>query len=79
MRILNFNSKTFAVGRTITTIKEYQQGNIHILIGDKGTIEKITVESFPDMGLFNLKIIHMDFGLQQLSMGEEVAERYFKV
>lgn len=79
MRVLNFKTRGFAVGRTITAIKEYKQGMLHITVGTKGVVEKITVESFPDLGLFNLRIIHMNFGLQQLSMGEEVAEGYFAV
>jgi len=47
-------------------------------VGDRGVIRDITVESFPDMGLFDIRIIHMDFGLHQLNMGESVAKRYVK-
>ena len=79
MKTLNFNSKGFAVGRTVTAFKEYKQGMTCIAIGDKGTIDKITIESFPDLGLFNLRIVHMNFGIQQVSIGEEPAKEFFTV
>ena len=78
MKILNFSNK-FAIGKHIIAVKEFKYGSIKISVGDKGTINKITIESFPDIGLFNLKILHMDFGNHQLSMGEEVAEGYFNI
>lgn len=79
MRTLNFNSKGFAVGKTVTAIKEYKQGIIHIAVGDKGKVEKIAVESFPDLLMFNLRIIYMKFEKAEIGMGESVAEEYFKV
>jgi hypothetical protein len=78
MRVINFTPK-FAVGKNIVTIKEFKDGFKHICVGDKGIVDKITIESFPDLNLYNLRILHMDFGNNQLSMGEEIAYKYFKV
>ena len=78
MKILNISSNKFKVGRSITCIKDYTNGSVRISVGDKGIIEKITIESFPDLSLFNIRILHMIFGTQELGMGEGVAIDYFK-
>ena len=79
MKTLNFNSRVFAVGRTVTAIKEYKQGTVQICVGDKGKVEDITIESFPDLFLFDIKIIHMRFGTGPVGMAEEIANEYFVV
>lgn len=78
IKILNFSNK-FAIGKRVVAIKEFKNGSLLISVGDEGIIDKVTIESFPDIGLFNLKILHIDFGNKHLSMGEEVAEGYFNI
>jgi len=78
MKILNINKK-FAIGKTVVAFKEFVSGSITISVGDQGVIKKITVESFPDLGLFNIRIVHMDFGKHEISMGDQVAEDYFNI
>ena len=78
MKILNI-SKGFAVGKTVVAIKEFVNGSITVSIGDQGIIKKITIESFPDLSLFSIKILHMDFGKYEISMGDQVAESYFNI
>jgi len=78
MKILNINKK-FTVGKTVVAIKEFTNGSVKIAIGDFGVIRKITIESFPDLGLFDIKILHMDFGKHELSMGDQIAEDYFNI
>lgn len=79
MRILNISSKRFAVGKTIIAVKKFINGSITISVGDRGVIKKITIESFPDLGLFNIRILHIDFGKHEVSMGDQIAEGYFDV
>lgn len=79
MRVLNFNTKKFSVGRKVVAIQPYAQGTINIHVGDTGVVEKITTESFPTMGLINLEIIHMLVGVYHVSMEVGIAKQYFKV
>lgn len=78
MKTLNIGKK-FAVGKKVIAIKEFINGSITVSVGDCGIIKQITTESFPDIGLFNLKILHMDFKKFEISMGKQVAEGYFNV
>jgi len=80
MKTLNISSlKRFAVGKTVIAIKEFVNGSITISVGDQGVIKKITIESFPDLGLFNIRVLHMDFGKHEVGMGDQIAEGYFNV
>ena len=78
MKTINFSNK-FAVGKFIVAIKDFTSGSIKVCTGDKGIINKITIESFPDIGLFSIRILYMDFKKYKLSMGEEVAKQYFNI
>jgi hypothetical protein len=78
MRVLNI-SKEFAVGKSIVAIKEFINGSVVISVGDQGVIEKITIESFPDFGLYNIRVLHMKFGEHELGLGEQLAESFFNV
>jgi hypothetical protein len=76
MKILNI-SKGFSTGKIIVAIKEFKNGSIDISVGDQGIVKKITIESFPDFGLFDVRILHMKFGKHELSIGEQIAKGYF--
>jgi hypothetical protein len=78
MKILNIDKK-FAVGRTVVAFKEFVSGSIIISIGDQGIVKEITIESFPDIGLFNIKIVHISFGKHEVSMGDQIAENHFNI
>lgn len=67
------------MGRKVVAIQPYSQGTIDIHVGDAGVVEKITIESFPTMGLINLEIIHMLVGVHPISMEVDIAKQYFKV
>ena len=78
MRVLNFHSK-FTLGSTIEVKKIYSGGAFTLDMGARGVVEKITIESLPQMGLFDLRIVHMKFGNHQLGMEEKIAREYFEV
>ena len=60
MKILNFNKlKRFSVGRTVIATHDYLAGKTKIPAGSEGIIEKVKVESFPDLGLFDLSLIRV--------------------
>lgn len=78
MITLNFRLK-FRVGSIIEVRKPYVNGTVSLPIGTQGIVKKITIESFPDMGLFDLKIVHMMFGKQGVSMEESIAKEFFNI
>ena len=76
MKTINFSNK-FIIGKNIIAIKKYIYGSVKIDAGDIGTVEDITIDSFPDLGFFDLKMIHMSFGSHKLGMEEKIALGYF--
>lgn len=80
MKIINIKkSFKFNIGKTVIAYKAYKGKNININVGDSGIIDEITFESLPDFGLFNIRIIHMNFGNCKIAMGEDVVKGYFNV
>ena len=79
MKVINFSAGRFAVGRTVIMRQPYVNGNIVLVPGDRGTITDITVETFTDLGIFDLRVVHIDFGKCKLSMGEQIAKNYLRV
>jgi len=75
MKTINFKTYKFAIGRLVVATESYKE----ISVGDIGIVEKITFESLPDFGLFDIRMIHMNFGDDMIIMGEDVARRYFHV
>lgn len=77
MRILN-SSNNLTVGCMVVLVKKYENGNIVLLAGTKGTITDIEVESFPDLNLFNIRILSFKFGKYAFAAGEDVIKEYIK-
>ena len=78
MRVLNFYTK-FQMGSIVQVKKTYTGGMFTLTVGVQGIVDKITIESLPQMSLFNLRVIHMKFGKEQLNMEESIAREYFRV
>ena len=78
MKILNLSNK-FLIGRNIVAIKKYTNGLIKINIGNMGIVKDVTVDNFPDLGYFDLKIIHFIFDKHKFGMEEKIAESYFDI
>lgn len=78
MRVLNFKAH-FSLGNSIRVKKIYTNGSVSLQIGDIGAVTKVSIENFPDMGLFDLRIIHMSFGQQHVGMEEGIAREYFEI
>lgn len=76
MFVVNSHAKLFYIGRRVVIKKSYNSGMTNLHTGDTGIVEDITIESFPDMNIFNLKIIHFDFGFVKVSFGEPLAKEY---
>lgn len=81
MKVINIKKSfsKFDIGKIVIAYKVYKGKNTNIEVGDYGVIEKITFESLPDFGLFNIRIVHMDFLNCKIAMGEDVAKEYFNV
>ena len=76
MFTVNAHAQRFLAGKKVIVKKSYKSGSVALSIGDIGLITKISVENFPDLGLFDLRIIHMEFSHVKLSMGEGVADTF---
>ena len=79
MRTINSHKDRFRIGKHVIITNTWSNGNIVLEIGDVGRIDSITIQSFPGIGLFNIKILHMMFGKRNLSMGLDVVKQYMKV
>jgi hypothetical protein len=79
MRVVNFHAQKFSVGKTLIIIKPYTSGNVVLSVGATGIIERITVESFPDLMLFDIRILHVRFGKHTFGLNEKLAEEYMDV
>lgn len=79
MRTLNFKSRHFAVGKTVVIINEYRCGQICLAVGDTGKIVGANVHNYPDLGLFNIRVIDFRFSNCDVSMGQEIAEKHMEV
>ena len=58
MKILNISSSKYKIGKSVVCIKKYTNGLITIPVGRSGLIEGISIESFPDFNLFNIRILY---------------------
>ena len=67
------------MGLNVIVIKPYVIRSIKLQIGTIGKIEKVTNEHLPDLGLFNLRILHMIFGFKRFVINNKIAEEYFDV
>lgn len=78
MRIINFRYHKLRVGAKVKLIKEYVNGNIILRIGDVGIVNGAKIEHFPDLGLFDIRILHISFNGSDLYIGDQVAEEYME-
>jgi hypothetical protein len=79
MKVINVEAHKFIVGLNIIVIRPYCIGSITLQVGSIGRIEKITTEHLPDLGLFNLRILHIVFGSKRFGINDKIAEDYFDV
>lgn len=77
MRTLN-SSNNLTIGSMVVLVKKYENGNIVLPVGTKGTITDIEIESFPDLNLFNIRILSFKFGKHIFAAGEDVIRKYVK-
>lgn len=80
MKIINLKTYKFSVGKIVVVYKSYQNGiltSVNLSIGDTGKVYKITIESLPEFGLFNLRIVHIKFDKCNIVMNEDIAKEYF--
>ena len=78
MRVLNFKSRKFAVGKNVVIVQTYQSGTVVLNIGDVGKITGESYHNLPDMNLFNIRVIDIDFGIHKVSIGEAIAEMFME-
>jgi len=79
MRTINLHYHKFKVGNKVKMIKPYSNGIVKLNIGDLGIIKSISIEHLPDIGLFDLRILHLDFIKYKISMGDDVAKEFMDV
>ena len=76
MRTLNFKTKKFRVGQSIVVIKTFVNGNVVLATGEIGKIVGESRVSLPDMNLFNIRVLDLEFGKNKFSVGQPIAEEY---
>ncbi|MHA1675802.1 MAG: hypothetical protein ACTSU6_01355 [Candidatus Njordarchaeales archaeon] len=79
MRVLNFKAYKFAVGKQVKIISEYVINGTVLQVGEIGKIIKYETHSYPDIGLFGIKVIRFVFGTREVAMGQSIAELYMEV
>ncbi len=79
MRILNFKAKKFIVGRSVSVIKTFVNGNTVLAVGEVGEIISEQTISLPDMNLFGIRVLEIEFLIHTVSVGEQIAEEYMKM
>ena len=57
---------------------EYNSGMIHLLAGEIGVIIGEYIENVPDMGLFNIRVIEVEFKAHTINVGVSIAEVYME-
>ena len=79
MRTLNFKARKFIVGRSVIIRLTFINGNIILTIGEVGKVIGESRLSLPDMNLFNLRVLEIEFKNHTLSVGEQIAEKYMEM
>ena len=77
MRIINSSNK-FSVGSRVIVTKEFKSGMILLCVGAIGKIIGDHFETLPDIGLFNIRVVEIDFGQHKISVGESVAKQHMR-
>ena len=76
MKIINFKSHKFSIGKKVIVKVPYKIGTIILPIGAIGRVINVSYENLPAFGLINIKILEIDFGKHKVSMGESIADTY---
>ena len=79
MRVLNFKAKKFIVGRKVIITKTFVNGNVILTIGEVGKIIRESIINLPDMNLFNIRVLELEFLRHTFSVGEQIAEKYMEM
>lgn len=69
----------FVTGKNVEAVKDFTNKTIKISAGDRGVVENVTVEDFPDFGLSGVKMVHMDFNGHKIKIGELLVGRYVNI
>ena len=78
MRVLNFRARKFAIGKKVKLVMDFKSGSILLVAGCIGTIIGEHIENLPDMGLFNIRVLEIDFVKHRIAVGEAVADTYME-
>jgi len=78
MRVINRKAKPFAIGRKVIIVKDFKSGMIHLAIGEVGLIVGEHIENLPDMGLFNIRVIEIEFKAHKINIGVGIADTYME-
>lgn len=78
MRVINSKTRKFRVGSKVRITRVYQSGNITLNVGDIGKITGQKFYNLPDMGLFNIRVIDINFGKHKISIGVAIAEMHME-
>ncbi len=79
MFVLNSTSSKFLIGKSVIITKSYTNGQIKLQTGDKGLVVGAHLMSLPDMGLFNIRIIEVIFGIKTVNLSDSIAEEYMEI
>ncbi|KKM66894.1 hypothetical protein LCGC14_1476590 [marine sediment metagenome] len=79
MRVLNFKAKKFIVGRNIVVKKTFVNGNVVLATGEIGKILSESIISLPDMNLFDIRVLEIEFSKNTVNLGESIAEEYMEM
>lgn len=77
IRVINSSNK-IGVGSKVVITKEFENGSIILAPGMVGRVIDVSTESFPDLNIFNLRVITFKFGKYELTVGEPVIKGHIK-
>jgi hypothetical protein len=81
MRVINSRgSGKFAKGQRVLVVKDFYLSikSLRLTKGEVGQVVDVFVDSIPDLGLFNVRILSINFSRQVITIGQSVIEDYIK-
>jgi hypothetical protein len=78
MRTINSTIK-FSIGQKVKVFKTYVLGNTSIKIGSIGKIVDIHILNLPDLMLFNIRVLDVDFDGEIISAAEDIINNHMKI
>jgi hypothetical protein len=79
MRVLNFKAKKFILGRKVIVKKTFVNASVILATGEIGKIISESHIDLPDMGLFNIRVLEIEFPNNTINIGEPIAEEYMEM